>query len=223
MRQKWQLLWTNKRYLYSWVSLLVLAVVSLMFMCSFLCYNEARTGGAVLDDYILNLVEPADVSVLLFSITWIAIGSFIPFLLLSPKSSMQLFLATILIVIFRCITLYLFPLEPPAGIIPLRDPLLERSFYDSQVMVRDLFFSGHTANLSILFFLVERKWAKYLIGMGTCAVACLLLVQHVHYSVDILFAPLFAFAAAFLAKSLSEIIYRWSRPSSSMRDVSIVQ
>jgi membrane-associated phospholipid phosphatase len=71
-----------------------------------------------------------------------------------------------------------------------------------------LFFSGHTANLALLAFMVDIKWLKYILGICTFIVAVLLLVQHVHYTIDVLVAPFAAYISYKLAKSTEQIIYK---------------
>jgi len=91
--------------------------------------------------------------------------------------------------------MYLVPLEPPIGIIPLRDPFVEGAFYDNKVLVKDLFFSGHTSNMVLLTLFMDIKWIKIILVFASAAVAYLLLVQHVHYAIDIIAAPFFAYLA----------------------------
>lgn len=195
MKKEWKDLWGNKAYLSTWVLLLFSVLVTLQLICFFLAYNESRTSGSQLNDFVLEYLPVADVSTPLFAITWICILSSLPVALRTPKKSMIVFISILTIAILRSITLYLVPLQPPIDIIPLRDPFLEGSFYDNKVMVRDLFFSGHTANLALLFFLMDIRWFKAIIGICTCIVAFLLLKQHVHYTVDVIVAPFFAYAA----------------------------
>lgn len=195
MKKEWKALWENKAYLTTWIFLLFLVLVTLKLVCVFLVYNEGRTSGPQLIDVVLNFLPVADVSTPLFAITWICILSTLPVALRTPKKSMIVFISILVMSIIRSLTLYFVPLQPPIDIIPLRDTFLEGSFYDNKVMVRDLFFSGHTANLALLFFLIEIKWFKMILGICTCIVAFLLLKQHVHYTIDVIAAPFFAYAA----------------------------
>jgi hypothetical protein len=67
-------------------------------------------------------------------------------------------------------------------------------------ITKDLFFSGHTATMVfVCFFLPSGSERKVAIGLSLILVT-LLLVQHVHYSMDILAAPLFTLAAIWLVK-----------------------
>ena len=206
MKKEWNTLWSNKGYLAVWVSFLLLVLCTLKMISRFLVFNEYRSGGCPINDWVLNALVPADVSTPLFAITWICIIGCLPIALRTPKQGMMVFISIIIIGILRCICLYLVPLMPPEGIIPLRDTLLEGSFYENQVLVRDLFFSGHTANLALLTFLVDIKWLKFVLGICTCIVAFLLLKQHVHYTIDIIAAPFAAFVSYRLAKLIVKFI-----------------
>ena len=98
--------------------------------------------------------------------------------------------------------MYLLPLEPPIGIIPLRDFLLENTFYSNQVMVKDLFFSGHTANLFLMALLLEHKKLKVIVFVICSIVGMMILLQHVHYTLDVIVAPFAACLAYVLAKKI---------------------
>jgi len=206
MKKAWKALWENKAYLYLWILLLFLVLVTLKLVCIFLIYNESRTSGVQLNDIVLQYLTAADVSTPLFAITWICILTTLPVALRTPKKSMIVFISILVMSIIRSLTLYLVPLQPPLDIIPLRDTFLECSFYDNKVMVRDLFFSGHTANLALLFFLVEIRWFKFILGVCTVIVGFLLLKQHVHYTIDVIAAPFFAYAAYKIALFLTSKI-----------------
>jgi hypothetical protein len=93
------------------------------------------------------------------------------------------------------------PLDPPAGLIVLTDPLTA-VFYGRSTITKDLFFSGHTSILFLAFLCLERKWDKILALTGTCIVACLLLVQHVHYTIDIIAAPIIIYPVFRIVKYL---------------------
>jgi len=209
MKKEWSALWSCKAYLAVWITLLLSVLFMLRLISLFLVFNESRLNGFYINDWVLNVIEPANVSTPLFAITWVCIIGFLPVALRTPKRAMVVFISILIIGLLRCITLYQVPLLPPDGIIPLRDTLLEGSFYGNQVLVRDLFFSGHTANLALLAFLVDIKWLKYVLGVCTCIVAFLLLKQHVHYTIDVITAPFAAFLSYRLAKLAVSSIINW--------------
>ena len=192
---QWASLIQNKRYLGIWIVSLITTLTVLVIVGLYLCYNESRTNGTVLDDFVLDRILPRDVSTILFSITWICILGSLPVLLRTPERAMRVFWGISVMGLTRCIVMYLVPLEPPIGIIPLRDPFVEEVFYDNKVLVKDLFFSGHTSNMVLLTLLMDIKWLKIILAFASAAVGYLLMVQHVHYAIDIIAAPFFAYLA----------------------------
>jgi membrane-associated phospholipid phosphatase len=104
--------------------------------------------------------------------------------------------------IFRIGMMYTIPLEAPPGMIMLVDPVV-RAFGDGPNWAKDLFFSGHTST-TFLCALSVRSRALRLLCLGAClSVAVLILVQHAHYTIDVLVAPFVAFACVRLAHQLS--------------------
>jgi len=94
----------------------------------------------------------------------------------------------------RVTTISLIPLEPPIGHIPLIDPLTSITYGGSNIHItKDLFFSGHTSNLFMFFLCLQKKRDKQFALLATIIVGFLVLVQHVHYSVDVAGAFLFTY------------------------------
>ena len=93
--------------------------------------------------------------------------------------------AFIFLSIFRVLTILLVPLDPPGGLITLVDPL-SNFFYGAKFVTKDLFFSGHTSTVFLLFLTIPGKTDKKLALIATFIVGLLLLVQHVHYTLDVL-------------------------------------
>lgn len=87
------------------------------------------------------------------------------------------------------ITMYVFTLEPPEGIIPLHDPLVDAVAYGGVVFNKDLFFSGHVATLLLFVLLEERAVVKKILMVIGGLVAILILLQRVHYTIDVVAAP----------------------------------
>jgi hypothetical protein len=84
----------------------------------------------------------------------------------------------------------------------LVDPFV-RAFGDGPNWAKDLFFSGHTST-TFLCALSVRSRPLRLLCLGACAsVAALILVQHAHYTIDVLVAPFVAFASQRLAHQFS--------------------
>ena len=116
---------------------------------------------------------------------------------------MQFFYAYIFFIITRSTCLVFVPLDPPVGIVELRDPLTN-IFYGGSFMMRDLFYSGHTCAVVIICLLLPKRSDKIILLIASFVLGVLLLVQHVHYTIDVLAAFPFAFicvrAGNFIAK-----------------------
>ncbi len=98
-----------------------------------------------------------------------------------------------LIAFLRLLTIYLLPLDAPPTIIPLKDPFVE-FFGGGNTLLKDLFFSGHTATMFLFFLLVNNK-LKIVFFISTILVAIFVLIQHVHYTIDVVAAPFFTYGS----------------------------
>lgn len=157
-------------------------------------WNEARPG-RIWQDPLLSLFHPIDVSLPIGLLTNGGILIALILIFQRPVNTIYFFYATLCIIFFRTLTLYFFPLEPPATIIPLSDPILESTFYGGNVLLKDLFFSGHTANLMLVGFLCSGRLLKIFLHSAAAIVGSLLVLQHVHFAADVLAAPVFAAVA----------------------------
>jgi len=179
------------------ITLFLLAVI-LMSLANFLNFAEARQG-AVLPDPILNLFNPIDLTWLIFALIYVSLIVAIATLIKNPMRLMFAIQIYSLMVVIRIAAMYLLPLDPPAKIIILNDPFVE-FFGSGQTLTKDLFFSGHTATLFILFLVSEKKIIKSVFLISTITVAISVLLQHVHYTIDVFAAPFFAYVSYVIIK-----------------------
>jgi hypothetical protein len=175
----------------------------LLVTCAFISpvlfnYIEKRPGTALYDP-VLELLQPADFSILIFSLLYFLIIVGVIQVIKSPGLLLMGIQAYLVITVMRFITLLVTPLEAPEGILVLKDPFVDKLFYQ-QTVTKDLFFSGHTGTVSLFIFLLyNQKGWRYLYMAGTLFLGMLLLWQHVHYTVDVLAAPVLAWGAAKLS------------------------
>jgi membrane-associated phospholipid phosphatase len=108
----------------------------------------------------------------------------------------------ILVSLSRMLTINLFPLNPPVGLIPLIDPI-SNAFYGKTYITKDLFYSGHTSSIFLIFLCLRRRWDRLFTLIGTLLVGFLLLVQHVHYTIDVLGAFVFTYPLYWLGKRIA--------------------
>jgi len=146
--------------------------------------------GRILNDPVLNFFTPRNWSVEIFILIYSCAVLSIAFNLRKPKIILLGLQTYVAVNFLRIISLYLFTLEAPEGTIPLNDPLVSTIAYGQPVYVKDLFFSGHISTLCVFIFIEEKKGLKYFILTSTVVVALLLASQRVHYTLDMLAAPL---------------------------------
>jgi hypothetical protein len=175
-------------------------VAALATLARFLEWNEARPG-ATLSDPVLALLPPRDLTWLTFSLVYLGLALGVTRLATHPRALVVALEAYAVMAVLRIVAMWVTPLEPPPGMIPLHDPLV-RLFGPGRLLTKDLFFSGHTSTLFLLALAVPGRRSKMLFLLGTAAVAGCVLWQHVHYTIDVLVAPLFAWASFRVAARL---------------------
>ena len=182
------------------LGLIVLLLLGLLpVVPHFYHFIQARPGH-LLPDPLLDLLPIRDVSTPTFALIYGCVAATLVYLLPRPNLLLRALWAYYFLQLLRMLTLWLLPLEPPLALVLLHDPVMDRVFeVTTQPIIRDLFFSGHTATMALLAFVGRgRRWRTAL-ALMTMAVGLLVLVQRVHYSYDVLAAPFFAWAAYWLA------------------------
>ena len=187
----WQTFLRSKRYLIEFIITVLLLILIMILFPQFLQFIERREG-VVLNDPILNLFNPVDLTWLTFAVIYLSIILFLSTILMKPFKLMLALQTYGLMVIFRAIAMYLTPLNPPNGIILLDDPFVQL-FGQGEILTKDLFFSGHTATLFLLFLLTENKKLRMIFLASTIVVGACVLFQKVHYSIDVFAAFFFTF------------------------------
>jgi membrane-associated phospholipid phosphatase len=179
----------------------LLAAVLLSFVL-FLNYVELRAG-ETFSDPLLNIFPPIDLTWLIFGLIYICLITAIISLANNPANLLRALQAFIILEITRTVTLFLLPLNPPPGMLPLNDPFVQM-FGHGQILTKDLFFSGHTSTLFLLFLTAQKKILKGIFLSSAVIVGISVLLQHVHYSIDVFTAPFFSYAAVKLAEQIKK-------------------
>lgn len=196
----WKNFLTEKRNKSELVITVLLLAVILTVLANFLNFTEAREG-VVLSDPILNLFNPINLTWLIFALIYISIIAAVITLWNNPKRLLFAIQLYILMVVVRMAAMYLLPLEPPAAMIILKDPFVE-FLGTGQTLTKDLFFSGHTATLFILLLVSEKKIIKAVFLINTMLVAIAVLLQHVHYTIDVFAAVFFTYTCYVIIKKI---------------------
>lgn len=173
------------------IGLLALLLLSLGTLLN---YIESRQG-KVFYDPILNFIKPRDVSDFIFITTYFTALIAIIYAFATPYRFLHLLQMYGVLTGLRIITLFFIPLDPPVEIIPLKDKILTATFYHGGENMKDLFFSGHAATLFLFFFFAKDVMLRYLFLASALLVSACVVIQHVHYSYDVIAAPIFAYIA----------------------------
>jgi hypothetical protein len=176
-------------------------LVTILLLRAFLGYIGARMG-AVLHDSLLDLFAPASFAWITFSLIYAGFLLGIASLFAYPFSLLLALRALVVLIILRAVCQYFLPLDPPSDAIPLADPFLRIPGF-RHVLARDLFFAWHTALLFLLAFVTMWRDLKIILALIALVVSALMLLQHAHYTIDLVAAPCFAYAAYGLAQLIS--------------------
>lgn len=173
--------------------------ITLFSYTRFLNHVEQREGLVFLDP-IHAVAGPIDLTWPIFIMLY---GALVVAILAMARTPVVLFKAirayTMLIGI-RIICMWLLPLDPPSTMIALGDPLVQLFTSGTSVpLTRDLFFSGHTSLLCVVGFVIPGRIWKVTFFSLAALVGVAVILQHVHYSIDVVVAPLAAWAAASLS------------------------
>jgi hypothetical protein len=186
-------IWTEFLTIYKKKLLLsvILLVITLCILPYFFGYIEKREG-LHLNDIILKYVPAYDVSIIVFAIIW----SMSIFILVRAIQNPLIFItyltSFVLLTISRMATIYFLPLSPPSDLIVLKDPL-SNFFYGTTFITKDLFYSGHTASMFLMFLCLHKKRDKAIALFATISIGVFVLIQHIHYSIDVVAAPIFTY------------------------------
>lgn len=186
----WRKVWASTTFR----NQLVLSVLVLIGVClyqfHYLRIWQERSGLQV-NDFLESYLPPYNFSVPIFILEYSTLLMVFIYTLIHPDKLVKGLQMFSIIMIARTISIYFVPLEPPHDMIFLTDPIANLVLHSKNVVVtKDLFFSGHISALTLLALLVSNRYLKYYAIFVTITVAILLVWQHVHYSMDVAFAPI---------------------------------
>jgi PAP2 superfamily C-terminal len=183
----WRDAWNDIRFrrqfsFFSTATVLILGILPFFFD-----FIEARQG-TLLSDWVIAQIPARDFSIGIFGILW---GSGLLILvraLQQPRLMLLFFAGYVALTLARMFTILVFPLEPPVGLIVLQDPI-SNQFYGDHFITKDLFFSGHTSAVFLISYCLTKPFEKKLVLFGGFLVGVMVILQHVHYTIDAVAAP----------------------------------
>lgn len=196
----WQTYWRQKDFRKKIFIGAIFLILILTCYPTFFQYIEQRNG-PIINDAILKLLSPHDLSIPIFIFIWSSALCMLFTSIKHPDIFLVFLIAYVLLSIFRIISISLFPLQAPLGIVALVDPL-SNHFYGPHFITKDLFFSGHASTLFLIFLCQRHTWIKYYTLLASLVVGVLVLFQHIHYTVDVFFAYPFAYLCFIVSKIL---------------------
>lgn len=179
-----------------------LLICLVLALPQFFDYIEAREG-FLLTDPLLNLIPARDLSLPVFICIWGTTALLLYRCVSNPAIYMTAIYGFVFIILARILTISLIPLNAPEGLIPLIDPISNLAYGKADYITKDLFFSGHTSSQFLIFLCLTDKKDRTIALISTLLVGSMVLIQHVHYTVDVLAAPVFTYACVWLGKEFS--------------------
>ena len=196
-RAAWQQPFFRQRFILG-----VVALILLLLAFPYFFQTIEQKSGPVLNDWVLNRLPATDVSIAIFLIIWATALLLVIRARRSPAVFMLFVYGYVIVSLSRMLTITLMPLDPPVDLIPLIDPI-SNAFYGESYITRDLFYSGHTSTIFMMFLCFRERVSRLLALIGSILVGGLLLIQHVHYTIDVLGAFVFTYPLYWLGKKLA--------------------
>jgi hypothetical protein len=189
----WSEAWQLRSFRNKTILALAFVAIILLALPSFFAFIEKREG-MVLQDFVLERLPAIDVSIPTFIIIWSVVLLVFYRIYQNPNIFLVIAYGFILMCIVRVLTISLLPLNPPPGLITLKDPIANIVYGGNGIFItKDLFYSGHTGNMFLFFLCLEAKWDKIIALAASFMVGILVLIQHIHYSVDVIAAFIFTY------------------------------
>lgn len=201
VKLNWLASWKQPLFLIQFIISLGIIASFGFFFPFFFDFIEARNG-QTLNDFIVASIPPKDVSRMIFLLLYLGILIGMLCNLLKPKNFLIALEIYCLVTFLRIISISLLPLNPPFGYIPLKEPFVALFINGTRTISKDLFFSGHASTIFAIYFSVEQKHFKSILLLFSITVGGLLLMQHVHYTMDVLASPLAVFFCHRLSKKV---------------------
>ena len=199
----WSEAWQLRSFRNKTFVALTLVAIILFTLPTFFAFIEKREG-MVLQDFVLDAIPAMNVSVPTFVIIWSMVLLVFYRIYQNPMLFLVIAYGFILMCLCRVLTISILPLNPPPGLIMLKDPIANIAYGGNGIFItKDLFYSGHTGNMFLFFLCLQAKWDKIFAFTAALLVGILVLVQHIHYTIDVLAAFVFTYFIYLAAKKVA--------------------
>jgi hypothetical protein len=192
----------SKRFRIVFFISIILLAVMLFLLTQFLNYVESRAGFLFIDP-LHDYFNAVDLTWVIFIIIYSSLITAIFSLLPHPMQLLFAIQLYTLMVAVRIGAMYLLPLDPPSGMIILNDPFVE-FFGTGETLTKDLFFSGHTASILIFYLTAKSPIFRTIFLILLLFIASLVVLQKVHYTIDVYAAFFFTISSYFLLMRLKD-------------------
>ena len=207
MLNAWRNAWLFRAFRIQAILTLIIVLSFTVIFKKFFDFVELRQG-AYLNDYFLGMLPAYNVSWMVFFFLYSGIILGLYYHLNHPQTILVIFQTYVIVTLVRICTITLIPLEPPLGYLPLREPFVQLFTSGGRIISKDLFFSGHMSTILSLFFASHRKYIRTFLLFCSLMVGIMVLIQHVHYTIDIIVAvPTTYFIYLFCKKYLGGHTY----------------
>lgn len=203
MKGRWAVAWARPGFRTALLVGLLAAATIGALLPHFFMHIEAKEGHFPWDPMIAN-VGPVEVTWITFAVLYGTIVLCVGQALGQPALIVRGVHAYAILMVLRMVSMELCTFEPPPTIIPLIDPVTAGFYPGGNPFLKDLFFSGHTATLALMVCIAQGRPVRLFAALATVAVGALVVVQHVHWTVDVLAAPV----AVWIAWSLAPLTLR---------------
>ena len=184
----------RERTRWLWMATVLVALGVVLSLPGFFRMLATRPG-MFPPDPLLPLLPALDVSVPLFLVMYAVVAVALAALWRHPQRMLRTAMAYVLLLLLRMVSMSLYTLEAPPGYIPLEDPISTLFYPDRQPFHKDLFFSGHVATVVLLGLALPGRRLRLVMHLVAAMVALAVMVQRVHWTVDVIAAPFFAVLA----------------------------
>jgi membrane-associated phospholipid phosphatase len=203
----WKSLQSKRTFFVLFFIGLALFLSSLQLTIQYVPTFETREGFVPYDPF-MSYLPAIDVSPYVFLLLYGAILFGAYYFIQDPKMLLVFAFSFGFMYYIRALCITLVPLNEPALLIPLSDPFIEKLGIYQTFVKRDLFFSGHFASVFIPYLILRKTRFHWVFLLASIGIGFLVMLQHIHYSYDVLGAIVFTYLSVYLAEKLVEKFHK---------------